>query len=73
MKTTIKDYGTHKIETNWIVEDIRCVECGIQGVWRATEGDYYVGEEHICVNCDTSFYVPSIQEADKEIVRQLEK
>lgn len=36
-----------------------CPSCGSKGIW-VSEGcsDYYVGEEHICIECEYTFHLP---------------
>ena len=37
-----------------------CPNCGDREVWRnADGGDYYVGEQYLCVACKHSFYLPN--------------
>lgn len=43
----------------WKKSDLYCPRCGKQEVWFCNDGgDYYVGEQHICINCKSGFYLP---------------
>ena len=56
-------------------EDIYCPNCGLVGnVWIENEGDYYVGEDHICTDCKTIFTMPTKRKCDErelKIINQL--
>lgn len=46
-------------DTPWVKTDYFCPSCGQAQVWRENDGgDYYVGETHHCVGCDSRFYLP---------------
>jgi predicted RNA-binding Zn-ribbon protein involved in translation (DUF1610 family) len=50
---------SHKYRENWELTEYHCPHCGKKEVWHETSGgDYYVGEQHICVECDRAFYLP---------------
>lgn len=56
-----KYYLSHSYDERWDRDaTLFCPECGKQGtVWAdASEGDYYVGPEHICAACGNSFHLP---------------
>ncbi len=49
----------HKYTEPWVLTDYFCPHCGKKGVWFCDDGgDQYVGEQHICIECDHSFYLP---------------
>lgn len=54
----------------WDKLNLFCPNCGKQGVWRKREtGDYYLGEDHVCIECDNEFYLPnnpSLAEGEKK-------
>ena len=51
---------SHKYSEPWELTDYFCPHCGKKGVWfRNDGGDYYVGEQHICIECDHTFYLPN--------------
>jgi predicted RNA-binding Zn-ribbon protein involved in translation (DUF1610 family) len=55
----------HTIKHTFTDTALYCPNCGKQSVWIDTGGgDYYVGETHLCVSCDTSFYLPNIGSPD---------
>lgn len=35
-----------------------CMNCGEKNVWAALSGDYYQGEEHLCLACEHSWNMP---------------
>jgi len=40
----------------WESTEYFCPNCGSHTVWRKCgEGDYYVGEDHICISCGNMF------------------
>ena len=50
----------HSYRETWTTTDYHCPGCGEKKVWRDTSGgDYYVGEQHICVGCGLSFHMPN--------------
>lgn len=45
--------------------DLHCPSCGETDVWvEVGRGDFYQGPEHICIACDSSFYVQGIGPVD---------
>lgn len=52
---------SHEYSETWNrLTACHCPNCGKQGaVWRASDGDYYVGEQHICTACAFQFHMPS--------------
>lgn len=51
----------HRYEEDWQLTERYCPKCGAtDAVWKDTSpGDYYLGPEHLCTQCNTSFYLPS--------------
>lgn len=45
-------------ETWEFLEEIYCPNCGNKGVWASDGYDYYVDNEHICVECGYLFHLP---------------
>jgi hypothetical protein len=51
----------HTITTYYERSDWFCPNCGKQNVWEEQgPGDYYVGVNHVCIECKTYFLMPSI-------------
>lgn len=63
---------SHKYEEGWEATKRFCPNCGARNVWHETDpGDYYVGEEYLCLTCDHRFYLPmGVQKADGEQDKQ---
>jgi len=63
----IKEFSRKHSEP-WVLTNYFCPNCGKKGVWlRSDIGDYYVGEQHICIECDHKFYLPDgVSEANDE-------
>jgi len=53
----VKYPAGHTYKTLWErLEDMHCPACGKKAVWHdAGGGDYYVGEEHMCSACATTW------------------
>ena len=76
VKYYTKDYKTnekiysHSYIYKWgLLDKMYCPVCGDLGcVWKALNpGDEYLGELHICSNCDRSFYFPDwVQSIDQD-------
>ena len=50
---------SHKYTETWVLTDFHCPACGNMSVWAEdSPGDYYVGEQYICVNCKSTFHMP---------------
>ena len=48
----------HSYTENWKKLDLYCPNCGKQTVWHETGGgDYYAGEEHMCLSCIHAFFL----------------
>ncbi len=58
---------SHKYTEKWKETDYFCPRCGSETVWVCDdEGDYYVGEQHLCVEGGHTFYLPQIDKAINE-------
>lgn len=56
----------HSYQETWTDTEIHCPSCGKKAVWRDTSGgDYYVGEQHICIACAFSFCMPNCNHIDE--------
>ncbi len=53
-------YPTHSYGEAWeALPDLHCPACGQKEVWHsAGGGDLEIGEEHLCLACGVSFYIP---------------
>lgn len=50
---------SHSYDETWEKTNYHCPCCGNTEVWHDTSGgDYYVGEEHLCLACKACFYLP---------------
>lgn len=50
---------SHKYEECWEESDLYCPKCGLKSVYvECGAGDYYDGNKHICINCESTFYLP---------------
>ncbi len=59
MKLAIEYPAGHTSTESWgPTDDMFCPKCGTKSVWNADVGDYYVGEQHICITCRHTFYLP---------------
>lgn len=59
---TKKEFSHQYIEP-WMETELFCPFCGSKAVWRNEDGgDYYVGEQHLCVEGKHSFYLPGWEE-----------
>ena len=55
-----KKEQSHQDTETWEYIDYYCPNCGKQTVWfRNDGGDYYIGEEFICLSCSHNFYLPT--------------
>ena len=51
--------STHTYDFRFVSSDLFCPRCGANNVWiEGSEGDYYVGPEHRCGDCEHDFYLP---------------
>lgn len=73
IKFEVKYYGqregeprkySHSYDEGWEPTEYFCPCCGQKPVWHDTSGgDYYVGENFMCVSCGASFNLPNGAEA----------
>jgi hypothetical protein len=57
---------SHEYSDTVSITDIVCPKCGAKGkVWVAYDSDYYVGESHYCIECYTTFTMPTFWTLDK--------
>lgn len=51
---------SHKYSESWEQTKDFCPHCGKQTVWveNSGGGDYYVGEEYLCLTCNHGFNLP---------------
>lgn len=56
-------------------KDLHCPNCGKNSVWiEASEGDFYCGPNHVCINCHFTFNIPTLRKAgyeDEQVITQL--
>lgn len=59
---------SHKYSETWEPTEYFCPNCGEKSVWHeCSPGDYYVGEQYICLKCGNTFYLPmGVNEANGE-------
>lgn len=58
---------SHVYSEDWeFLPDTFCPNCGHKGVWANLEGDFYVGNQHICTQCEYSFHLPSCDKITKD-------
>jgi hypothetical protein len=51
---------SHKYDETWEETEYFCPCCGKKAVWHEDDpGDYYVGEQFLCIACGASFYLPN--------------
>ena len=51
---------SHKYSETWRLSDFHCPRCANKYVWFHDDGgDYYVGEQYICGDCKSTFYLPT--------------
>lgn len=49
----------HAYSETWEPADVFCPVCGKHSVWHDTSpGDYYVEEQYLCLECESSFHLP---------------
>lgn len=66
----LDEYKTHHYFQDYEHCSLFCPQCGVQSVWQEQgPGDYYIGEDHICVSCKHSFCIqgPSPLESNNEL------
>lgn len=71
----LNEYGnSHHYMESYSEVDFYCPECGKREVWMNDgSGDYYVGEDYICMACESIFYLPSIRKADAHEKKKIEQ
>ena len=56
--TGVREFS-HKTSEPWEKTPLHCPRCGDTEVWfRNDGGDYYVGEQYLCIGCDAEFHLP---------------
>lgn len=61
----------HTYEHTWELTGCHCPVCGKQEVWHDTsDGDYYVGEQHMCMACKAKFYLPMTTTGPLDVIDQ---
>ena len=60
IEITVKYQAGHSYKEIWKASDYFCPYCGSRKTFDETgEGDYYLGTQSICIDCDSSFYIPA--------------
>ena len=60
---TVRYPAGHSRTSDWKKAEMFCPNCGKTGVWyEDDEGDYYLGKEYVCLDCECNF---SIQGPDR--------
>ena len=54
--TITNEYGNGNY--TWIETDRHCFRCGVKGVWRDDDDDYYAGYAYVCLHCKAEFSIP---------------
>mgnify|MGYP003403805080 CR=1 FL=1 len=54
----VKQYRSHYYIETVLPTQLFCPHCGKKSVHTDTVGDYYTGEKHYCVACNSYFYLP---------------
>ncbi len=51
---------SHQYSESWKSTQFFCPACGERAVWKREDGlgDYYLEQQHLCLSCGTSFYLP---------------
>lgn len=63
-KTFDVDYYSHKYSETWELQDgLHCPKCKAPYVFRATSGDFYQGEQHMCGECGTNWCCHGFKDA----------
>ena len=64
--------GGGSYEKKYTKVDTYCPNCGKQSVFEADgEGDYYVGPDCVCLECDSVFTWQGASKADQFVLEQL--
>jgi hypothetical protein len=76
-KTITYKVAKFNITEEWESADCFCPACGNEETWmECGEGDYYVGEKHVCLDCNAVFHLPYCSNAtgdDLAIIQALKK
>ena len=69
---TINYRAGHSYDETWgLAPDMFCPHCGKHGVWiEQSPGDYYVGQQHICMECRWTFQMPMLCDGRDEYDQQ---
>lgn len=63
---TVKYDAGHSYDFDYKKEVMFCPNCGKREIWvECSDGDYYMGPQHVCSNCDFSFCMPSAGRNDQ--------
>jgi hypothetical protein len=55
---TVKYEAGHSYQETWELTDLFCPQCGSKTIWHeVSPGDYYVGEQHLCLSCHVTFTI----------------
>ena len=80
ISVTVAYPAGHSIRSEWVPSKVYCPNCGKQKVYAETSGgDYYVGEDYVCVACESRFNLPDLCPIDefhdtyRQVVDQLPK
>lgn len=60
VKINVKYERGHSYIETYEKVDVHCPNCGKKEVWASEEGDYYVGEDYICISCHAKFNLPCL-------------
>jgi len=61
-----KKVWSHEYPETWeFLPDTFCPNCGHKGVWAGDGYDYYVENEHVCLECKFAFHLPNSGEIDE--------
>ena len=70
---------SHNSKQEYTKTELHCLNCGEKGLYAETFGDYYAGEQHVCLKCNHYFSLP-FQPQDgatdtqvKQILKQLKE
>jgi len=74
---TVKYKLGHSYDFVYELEDLYCPNCGKKSVWvEQGPGDYYEGQTHVCVECNSTFSMPRLHvdhsdENHKQVIEQI--
>lgn len=70
LRTQTRQFS-HKYTETWELTENFCPCCGKREVWlEQGGGDYYVGQQYICMACDSTFHMPNSQKCTDDADRQ---